>query len=479
MSAEATLPRALTGPGGVRDVTARWVVTADLVLVAATHLGNGETGSLVDMVLLRDKAEGLPLLTGASLAGALRDHLSDRLGGFGSEAAVEIDRLFGAGRGDDEGSQSPLIVFDAVGKLPENSTCEVRDGVALDPRKGTANDHFKFDAELLPPGTIFPIRVDLVVGRASDEAAQMGLLAAALTGLERGEIGIGARQTRGLGACRARKWRVRRFDLSDRDGWLGWLGADVHHPTKGMRPRDNATVTLREAAGGKVRIEPPADRRESIWIEVELTTQGGLLLRSPGLTSDAADAAPLQSGGVPVLSGTSLAGALRTRALRVARLVRAAQNDGERWVDLLFGPREGLLSASRLRVYEAPVTESKLLRQSRIRGDRFTGGVVDGGLFDEDALFRGRTTLHLELRGPRPGELGLLLLVLKDLVTGDLPLGGGAAVGRGVMHGRVRIHAPGQEPHAFDPLLPAEPRTVEELNRAVDELRNAPIVEAK
>ena len=47
--------------------------------------------------------------------------------------------------------------------------------------------------------------------------------------------------------------------------------------------------------------------------------------RSSGRTADAADATHLLSGGSPVLPGTSLAGALRSRALRIARLVRCTR----------------------------------------------------------------------------------------------------------------------------------------------------------
>jgi hypothetical protein len=43
--------------------------------------------------------------------------------------------------------------------------------------------------------------------------------------------------------------------------------------------------------------------------------------------------------------------------------------------------------------------------------------------------------LRFELRNPRDGEVGLLLLVLKDLLTGQLPVGGTSSVGRGVLMG--------------------------------------------
>jgi hypothetical protein len=46
--------------------------------------------------------------------------------------------------------------------------------------------------------------------------------------------------------------------------------------------------------------------------------------------------------------------------------------------------------------------------------------------------------LELEIRQPSEAEIGLLLLLLKDLWTSDLPVGGGSSIGRGRLQG---IHA--------------------------------------
>ena len=43
--------------------------------------------------------------------------------------------------------------------------------------------------------------------------------------------------------------------------------------------------------------------------------------------------------------------------------------------------------------------------------------------------------MQLSLRQPKPHEVGLLLLLLKDLWTGDLPIGGESGVGRGRLAG--------------------------------------------
>src|SRR5262249_45229902 len=225
----------------------------------------------------------------------------------------------------------------------------------------------------------------------------------------------------------------------------------------------------------------PPDLRERVVIEADLQVKGGLLVRSPGPGANAPDAVHLHSGGQAVLPGTSVAGALRVRALRIARSVPAEAQDPERWVDRLFGPRptdgdqQTAPSASRLRVAEQPVTDGQSLRQSRIRGDRVTGGVVDGGPFDEEPVFRGKVRLRLELHRPRPGEVGLLLLVRRDLLPGALPLGGGGAVGRGVVTGRAEVFLPGQaQPCRLDPLLPAAPEVAAQLNKLVEEFRTAP-----
>jgi CRISPR/Cas system CSM-associated protein Csm3 (group 7 of RAMP superfamily) len=476
----------MVGVGKTRSLSARWVVCGDLVLEAACHLGNGDVGDRIDLPLVRDLVEGRPLLTGTSLAGGLRSHVYDRLIGFGVREQEEdqepdharASRLFGGRRGDDEGSQSPLIVFDS---LADATPAEVRDGVALNSARGTAEEHLKFDFELIPAGTRFPLRLELLVSQADHEANDLALLALALTGLQNGDIPLGARRSRGLGACRASNWRVKRFDLSARAGWLAWLASDHLDPLRGLSPLADIAQALRPPEGSQGRMLD--DRRDQVRIEVALQVRGGLLVRSPGLEASAADAGHLHSGGQPILPGTSLAGALRARALRIASLVRAAQGDAERWIEGLFGPRlpkdrklRFRPCASRLRTSERRVIDGQSLRAARIRVDRFTSGVVDGGLFDEEPSYRGRVELTLVVRRPRSGELGLLLLVLKDLLTGDLPLGGSSSVGRGVVRGRAELHLPGRDNvFVLDPEARANPEGIRVLNGYVEEFHRAAV----
>jgi hypothetical protein len=89
-------------------------------------------------------------------------------------------------------------------------------------------------------------------------------------------------------------------------------------------------------------------------------------------------------------------------------------------------------------VHESVIENTADLVQNRIAIDRFTGGAYHGALFSEQPIFGSdetRLTLELELRQPKKAEIGLLLLLLKDLWTSDLPVGGESSIGRGRLQG--------------------------------------------
>jgi CRISPR/Cas system CSM-associated protein Csm3 (group 7 of RAMP superfamily) len=453
----------LSDPGGVRPIVARWTITADLVLETATHLGGG-TGDVADMVLVRDARKGKPLLLGTSIAGALRSHLADVLGGYRSPEDARVTHLFGGARGDDLGAQSPLIVFDSLGILPDHHAPEIRDGVQIDATRGVAEDHKKFDIEVLPAGTCFPLRFDLVVSQDEQESELLALLIAALDGLSCGDIALGARRSRGLGAARCMKWKVKRYDLSSRDGWLGWLLTDIDEPSpEGASEAADVREACEHALGGHA-LPKMRDHRRRVLVDLQINATGGVLVRSAPVVPDAPDAAHIRSAGRSVLPGSSLAGVLRTQALRVADIVRAQKGDAKQWVERLFGPRmEGVvavdnraLRASKLRVSEGIVEQGTRLRPTRVRIDRFTQGVVPGALFDEEPEHGGRVRLRLELREAAPGELGLVLLVLKDLLTGDIAVGGTSAIGRGRFNGTALLRTKDGRSVKLDPDQPAD-----------------------
>lgn len=416
-----------------RKIVERVSIKGSLKLETPTHLGSGDAEALTDMPLLQDAVTGKPLLTGTSIAGALRAYVREVEHGYGMTETHgdRAQQLFGTVRGN-ESMQSWLLVDDAVGESPG---VELRDGVAIDPATRTAQDRKKFDIELLQAGTIFEISLELLLSEENDASALLKTLALALRGLEQGEIGLGMRKHRGLGQCKVTEWRVCRYRVATTQGLLAWLDDSRDGEEKGQ----NICRLL------GVSLDGLGDARSAFVIEATLRLNGSLLIRSGSGAADDPDMVHLRSyregEEIPILSGTSLAGAIRARALRIANTVLDGR--GGALVAEMFGPRvekrEDKPAGSRVITQETKVRGAPDLVQSRVKIDRFTGGAYPQALFSEQPVFGSadsEVSIHLELRQPKASEIGLLLLVLKDLWTGDLPLGGESSVGRGRLAGR-------------------------------------------
>ena len=427
-----------------RGITRRVVIEGDLVLLTPAHLGNGEGATvdeLVDMTLLLDplaEADGVerPLLTGATIAGALRSYLRElEQGGRGDgRSGSSSSMLFGGDKGNDEGEQSRLIVDDALGI---DSGIELRDGVRLKGTTRTAEDKAKFDLQLWEAGTVFPIRFELTINRevvaCGDTEGLLRVLATAVNGLTNRAVTLGARKRRGYGQVTVRNWRLREYNLTNTEDLLSWIregGQSLHE--EHMLTTEELTARL----GGVI-----TDHRNRLSVSAVFSLNGSMLIRAGGGKSDRGpDMAHLQSrqadgSTAQILSGTSLAGAIRARVETIINTL-APEYTGDIIADLFGNTGQ----ASRITVSEQPIENGlNNLVQNRVAIDRFTGGARETALFNQQPVFGGDETqvqVKLDLTNPEPHEIGLMMLVLKDLWTGDLPVGGEQSVGRGRLKGR-------------------------------------------
>jgi CRISPR/Cas system CSM-associated protein Csm3 (group 7 of RAMP superfamily) len=421
-------------PGGRqgRGVVERVEIRGTLLLETPTHLG-GEGEGLTDMPLLRDARDGqTPLLTGTSIAGALRNYLHEYLEGYRQLVAAreQASQLFGEVEGK-ASVQSWLLVDDAWGNGPG---IELRDGVALDAKTRTAKEGEKFDMELLQAGTRFDLSFELLLTASNQDLPR--LLALALRGLEGGEISLGSRKRRGLGQCRVTQWRVRRYDLTTPRGLVAWLDEDATGEERGEKIAPLLQVDLADLE----------DQRQVFTLDGVFELTSSLLIRSGSGAADDPDMVHLHSyrdgDEVPILSGASLAGAVRARTLRIANTLHGRET-GAKLANDIFGKRiedsQDQPTGSRLVTRETEVKGTTDLVHGRVKIDRFTGGAYPQALFSQQPVFGGNGSqvhIQLELRQPEDYEIGLLLLVLKDLWTGDLSLGGESSVGRGRLQGK-------------------------------------------
>ncbi len=481
-------------------------ILGKLVARTALHIGTGEGGDVTDELCRRD-AEGNYIIPGTAIGGVLRTiatRVAPRLGSPVCRALLSEDELsrlsekqrnqpcgcwtchlFGdinPSEGDTEetgGRASRLFVACAKACLPEGKTAHIRDGVGIDraSRAAARAALVKFDLEVLPKGTRFELRLELEDTNDEDER----LLAAALAEWQAGRAWLGGCVARGLGAFELCDVKLIQRDLSEANALIDFLKADA--PWEGASEDANWLESRLKKAREKVQKEDVSHNdvaHSFVTIRFDLKI-GGLFLTNDTTAAvrSGFDHAPLldvaSPNGIPILTGSSLRGVLRSHAERIARtlttldatgvddflakcpacnpvesgdegaplvncdtLLRkvAKVPDEQEIVDeqlcfacRLFGStRRG----SRLIVEDAE-GEAETLRKvlDFLAIDRFTGGGKEGAKFDALALWRPTFKVRLHLENPTHWELGWLSLVLRDLADEMLMVGLGSAKGFG------------------------------------------------
>jgi CRISPR/Cas system CSM-associated protein Csm3 (group 7 of RAMP superfamily) len=405
-------------------ITGKLVLNGRIEAVSALHIGSGQADNS-DMDILRNQA-GEPYIPATSFVGVLRH--------FFDTASPGFNRFWGTMNGSDD-QQSSLVCADLV---PENSTVVVRrDGVRLNNNTGLAKDTGKFDYEILEPGTCFSLCLEVTLRRDRQESFRFFCSIYDL--LDQDRIRLGAKTGNGLGRIRllTEQTKIFLFDFKQYDHVRAWLKQDF-----------SATNQIdRETLGSGFDLKKKICR-----IRANMVLKSSLLVRSYGHTPEAPDTVQLQSGKNWLIPGTSIKGAVRARAERIVNTLELA--DKNRFMDNLFGyvrekgtKKEGASQGSdrkksRVQVEDVVLDRKKFTAelQSRIRIDRFTGGVINGALFDSMPVFAPEqeqtVTFNFAIREYSEAEIGLFLLILKDLWTGDLPIGGEKNIGRGVFQGK-------------------------------------------
>ncbi len=344
--------------------------------------------------------DGVHFLQGSSLAGAFRDWVT---GCRGPEIA---EALFGSNQA--EGS---LVISD--GRFEPRTAVQQRPRLRMDRVCGTADKGGKFDLAQVAAGSRFCFEV---VWQGTDPCPeQQQAVKAMLEAMNSGEIRLGAQKSNGLGRIQLTV-RQKSFNMhqeADRTAWLEETGADSLLPLEAAAPV--RTVFVLE---GKV---------------------DGLLVKASAAQAKGEEKGSytpnLKENGVPVLPGSSIKGAVHSWAERIAKSSGLPESVTDKLTDKLFGCSAGTGQerlAGRVRVEDLQLNQAQKCQISRIRINRFTGGVIRQGLMTEEPL---STPVRLELSVTQPTGLegALLVYALRDLGLGLYSLGSGWAIGRGVM----------------------------------------------
>ena len=333
----------------------------------------------------------------------------------------------------------------------------MRDGVSLDEITGTAIEHHKFDYEAVGSGATEKFFAE-ITQRGIHERYEDAMKEAVDLLAHRLAAGffLGAHTAKGFGEVHVKDLKVYRYDFKNPAHVRAWLGPE---------------------GKSEALVEPEIyERQKCFYAKDDCVLEAKFALKSSLLVRDYARAMKVKTAGrmdeetsvqAPMLRendhwlipGASIKGALRHCA---AEILRKLDIDGA-LLDRMMGPSLARIKAkpdekwkSRLLVSEACLEDGVVTGlQTRVRIDRFTGGKIDTGLFTtapiwqrekEGAALFLRLVLHEPKEEERAWQIGLLLLLLKELSLGRLALGGEKGIGRGVLEGRgAALHYHGEE----------------------------------
>lgn len=199
-----------------RNVKGRVMLIGTLVAETPLHVGGHGPDVDTDLPLARNGA-GHYYIPGTSLAGMLRSWCQQALCSAPVDQQHDLVRELWGIQEEDRGHASYVIVEDAEINRPYE--VEIRDGVGIDRRYGCAAEHIKYDRAVLAAGTMLPLRVavDYEEGSRTRALAMVDALRSALADRQ---LVLGAGGTRGLGRVRLQGEKILEWDFGTPQGIL-------------------------------------------------------------------------------------------------------------------------------------------------------------------------------------------------------------------------------------------------------------------
>lgn len=315
----------------------------------------------------------------------------------------------------------------------------MRDGVALNGSK-VAVDGSKFDMEIIEAMATAHFYMELTIREQDDEQQIHHELKQIFRGIDEGEICLGGKKTRGFGRFRLLSVKHQTYDKTNFLKYAQSYKKDIWK----MKP-DCRNQWLDDS-------EVPS---KMIHIDVPLRMRGGISIRRYASKKGEPDFVHITDHGVPIIPGSSLAGALRHRIVTILLDMKMAgiklpENINE-LVDIAFGYVHGdNACASNIIIGETEIKNARPLTMVRTGVSRFESAVKQGTLYKEKTYVDGNLKVHIMVRkSEHPADekwiLGLLLLAIKDLQNGLLAVGGQTAIGRGIFEKQGPIVIDGKE----------------------------------
>lgn len=373
----------------------------DITLKSSLSIGSG-ANDFTDHDVIVD-ANGIPFIPATAIAGVLRSYISKTYGN------TKEDEVFGfiptEKDSEREEKKSQLRFFDALYTGKKNAFFIAnRDCVKLKNKISVTGA--KFDMQVVEPGATFTSYIELFVDCED-------LIESAISALNAGVIRIGSKTTRGYGQVSVKAYKK---CISTADEWLEF---DVF-----------------ENSCWKAANEIVLNGIKDWKISLGLKSTGGISIReyttevsTEEKVSPDYKTISLRSGDKnPVIPGTSIAGAFRSRMAEFVTNPKEIEN----WFGFVI-EKEKTVQKSKIVFDEVVLSGGEFKAITRNAINRFTGATKQKSLYTECTYYFGEGELTISFtEKPNEDIKRALLFTLLDLHNGLLSVGGLVSVGRGL-----------------------------------------------
>lgn len=368
-----------------------------------------------------DQLTGKVYIPGSSVAGAFRNYYENYIDKNSNE---NFNELFGG----QKTGMSQIVFYD--GYLVNDYVKEMissRPGIKMDLKRMTVEvsddakkSGKKFKRRFLNEGLTFEFVFELNnyeddAGKFEEKQRKFEEL---LKAFSIGDISLGSNKMIGYGRFRVDSISKSVFDFTNINYLLKYMlmETDSTEITQDILGREQETSKVRFKIKGKT-VTPLLVKDETVRLSNE---SDGINIKD--------------SRGNYIIPGSSIKGVIRSRAERLHRTFPCI---GEEILTNIFGiesKKDDDGHISRLSCFDAVVKNPNKGIYNKIKIDYFTGGVMQGALMNDEVVMGDveiECTFNTSGLNDYKREIGLLLLVLRDLCKEDLSIGSGYAVGRG------------------------------------------------
>lgn len=456
----------------------RYLAQITIEAVAPLQIGSGEKGIKTDSLVVRD-VNDLPFIPGTTLAGLIahalgkeKEHLMGNQQEGSRLIVTEAKLLDKHGKTIDGLVDLTQLDQENLAFIANYERLPIRQHVRIS-HKGSATDAGKFDEEVVLKGSRFCFEMELIA--KEDESKKFNAL---LSIIQSPTFRIGSGSRSGFGRIKVVKCLYRALDLTAESDtelylekssllgapWNGWQNADdklkeqtfcegwtsyrLHElsPEDFMLfgsgfgdPKSGADMTYIQEPyitwnpDGTLATLTSIDKT----IVIPASSVKGALAHRTAFYYNKLTGITIKSDGT-LSGGKSIEEVTGTNNTAVKVIFGSEGEKNPETKKLENKQRGNILISDVIEVRELP--QPKILNHVSI--DRFTGGGIDGALFDEQTLYaKGeKFNINLMIADEAIADENVqsaFEAALKDVATGMLPLGGGVNRGNGVFMGKA------------------------------------------